>query len=262
MPEPELIQRQREAIRSFRRIDRARSDAETAAHQQHQQATTTADAAFKTARQNAENARKQSLTAAENQRQSTQRSAVSALEDARIRMQEHIDLTALFVSNGRAVMHTGHSMREKESLARLWPVSVPQIGMIASAQARTELERRSSLAKQTSKTLVSAVNDWKSSVTIGSVLALLSVRSALAFLGLGIVGFVLTTIAILIVAAIMEGIVGSGFLLFLLLFATSGYIGIQGYERLRNPQQKLGWVFGTISSFVMIIYIMWLYYNT
>jgi len=257
MPEPELIQRQREAIRSFRRIDRARSDAETAAHQQHQQATTTADAAFKTARQNAENARKQSLTAAENQRQSTQRSAVSALEDARIRMQEHIDLTALFVNNGRAVMHTGHSMREKESLARLWPVSVPQIGMIASAQARTELERRSSLAKQTSKTLVSAVNEWKSRLTIGS-LVLLSGKSILVFLGLGVVGFIVTTIVLLIVGAITEVIVGNNVMIFLVLLISTGFISIRGSELSKITLQKFGWVFGSISSFVMIAYIVWL----
>jgi len=154
MPEPELIQRQREAIRSFRRIDRARSDAETAAHQQHAQTTASADAAFKTARQSAENARAQALAAAENQRQAAQGSAASALESIRIRARQQTDASAAAARNGRDAV-------QKAGLDRLWPAGHTPIGAVASAQAETELARRVQLAGQTGKKLGSAMDERK-----------------------------------------------------------------------------------------------------
>jgi len=177
MPEPELIQRQREAIRSFRRIDRARSDAEATAHQLHEQTTTTADTAHHTVCQNAETSHKQALAAAESQRQNSQRSVANLLDTTRNQAQRQIKpITTLT----RRVQLTQHSGQELGNAIDEWRKEQPPqlfdfqravellssddstiIGTPESTQAEARFVQSVQLAEQAGRELGYAVDEWK-----------------------------------------------------------------------------------------------------
>jgi|GEM_PF-2048940 len=154
MPEPELIQRQREAVRSFRRIDRARAAAETAAHKQHEQLTASADAAFKSAQQNADTTRKQALTIAEDQRQNAHRDTPNVLKAVRDRAQGHINSIA-------AVRNTGNSLVHRAGLDRLWLNKLTNPEIIAPSQAEKELAQCELLTTYAFDDLKDAILHWQ-----------------------------------------------------------------------------------------------------
>ncbi len=156
MPEPEIIQRQREVLRTFRQADRARRETEAAIHKKHEQtaAAATAAAALKTSLQNAENARKQALAAAENQRQTVHNDATNKFETTRNLAQRQMDSIAAHLSEGRDAV-------QKAGLEHQWPTLAAKPVTIEPVQARVELAQRFQFAEQSGQALTNAVDEWR-----------------------------------------------------------------------------------------------------
>ncbi|MFZ1752758.1 MAG: hypothetical protein WBO46_20520 [Caldilineaceae bacterium] len=155
MPEPELIQRQRDTLAAFRQADRARRETEAAIHKQYEQidAAATAAAALKTAQQKAENARKDALAAAESHRQTVHSSATISLETTRSQAQQQIDSIAAHLRNGQDAV-------QKAELSHLWPTAPAKIITVEPAQAKVELARCLQSAAQSGMEFTKAMDEW------------------------------------------------------------------------------------------------------